>query len=178
MYLTKRTYVKNWDYMKPKQRYKVTVLKGGKPTHIKPERVSYITEVLGYWRKANAIHNWFVKNVQNGDDDCREYVVSEVELKDLLDRVTEILAKVKMVKGKIQNGKSYKDGKFVPIMEDGEYIKDPAIAEELLPTTQGFFFGSTHYDENYISDLKETKKIIKRAIKEAETGTILYSSSW
>jgi len=37
-----------------------------------------------YWRKANQIHNWFVDNVQGGDDDCREYGVSIEHLKELL----------------------------------------------------------------------------------------------
>jgi hypothetical protein len=32
---------------------------------------------LAYWRKANQIHNWFVKNVQNGQDNCMPYEVSE-----------------------------------------------------------------------------------------------------
>lgn len=43
-----------------------------------------------YWRKANAIHNWFVKNVQNGIDDCREYYVSQsklIELRDICERI-------------------------------------------------------------------------------------------
>ena len=29
-----------------------------------------IMEMVGYWRKQNAIHNWFVENVQDGIDDC------------------------------------------------------------------------------------------------------------
>ncbi len=56
MSLTKRTYVKNWDWMKPEDTHLVTVLKGGKPTGIKPERVGEIIEDVAYWRKANAIH--------------------------------------------------------------------------------------------------------------------------
>ena len=36
-----------------------------------------------YWRKANQIHNWFVENVQDGDDDCRDYYVSEEDLEEL-----------------------------------------------------------------------------------------------
>ena len=38
-----------------------------------------------YWRKANAIHNWFVEHVQNGSDDCREYEVDREELVTLRD---------------------------------------------------------------------------------------------
>lgn len=37
-----------------------------------------------YWRKQNAIHNWFVQNVQNGEDNCGEYYVSHEKLDELL----------------------------------------------------------------------------------------------
>ena len=33
------------------------------------------SEASIYWRKANAIHGWFVKNAQQGIDDCRTYSV-------------------------------------------------------------------------------------------------------
>ena len=36
-----------------------------------------------YWRKANAIHGWFVQNVQNGNDDCGTYYVSREQLLEL-----------------------------------------------------------------------------------------------
>ena len=39
---------------------------------------------VGYWRKANQIHGWFVDNVQGGEDDCREYGVSREQLQQLL----------------------------------------------------------------------------------------------
>jgi len=55
---------------------------------LKPEEISF--EVM-YWRKANAIHLWFVKNVQNGVDDCGNYYVSEENLRKLLDVVKEVL---------------------------------------------------------------------------------------
>lgn len=41
-----------------------------------------------YWRKANAIHYWFVQNIQSGKDDCREYLVTRDNLRSLL-RVCE-----------------------------------------------------------------------------------------
>jgi hypothetical protein len=37
-----------------------------------------------YWRKANAIHNWFVCNIQGGEDDCKEYQVNRGHLEELL----------------------------------------------------------------------------------------------
>ena len=52
-----------------------------------------VTEVIarvGYWRKANQIHNWFVQNVQEGKDDCKPYYVDReglLELKSLCERI-------------------------------------------------------------------------------------------
>lgn len=47
-------------------------------------------ERVGYWRKANAIHRWFVENVQKGDDDCRAYDVDREQLEALLKLCTNI----------------------------------------------------------------------------------------
>lgn len=44
-----------------------------------------------YWRKANAIHKWFVDNVQDGKDDCGDYYVDEEQLRALHDTVTKVL---------------------------------------------------------------------------------------
>jgi hypothetical protein len=44
-----------------------------------------------YWRKTNAIHNWFVKNVQDGVDDCGEYYVSQENLKELYADITKAI---------------------------------------------------------------------------------------
>ena len=57
---------------------------------IEPRLVFVRYEVL-MWRKANAIHNWFVQNVQKGVDDCGEYEVSEEDLRKLLKDVEEVL---------------------------------------------------------------------------------------
>ena len=38
---------------------------------------------IGYWRKANAIHRWFVENCQDGIDNCATYYVDEKDLREL-----------------------------------------------------------------------------------------------
>lgn len=38
---------------------------------------------VAYWRKANAIHKWFVDKCQNGVDDCQESYVSRENLREL-----------------------------------------------------------------------------------------------
>jgi hypothetical protein len=49
-----------------------------------PEFGSYIQIPVMYWRKENAIHQWFVDNCQGGVDDCRSSYVSREQLKELL----------------------------------------------------------------------------------------------
>lgn len=53
--------------------------------------VNSIEKQLGYWRKANQIHNWFVNNVQDGKDNCGTYYVSREDLRELHNTVTEVL---------------------------------------------------------------------------------------
>jgi hypothetical protein len=54
-------------------------------------KVDYVKVDIGYWRKANQIHGWFVENCQEGNDDCGTYYVSEKQLRELLKEVEEAL---------------------------------------------------------------------------------------
>ena len=47
---------------------------------------------VAYWRKANAIHEWFIKNCADGEDDCFRVWVSEEKLEKLLVICSEVLA--------------------------------------------------------------------------------------
>src|SRR5437764_462698 len=107
MYLVKKTYVKNHRFTKPEEQYQVTIIKGGQPAAIKPERITAITEEVAYWRKANHIHKWFVDNVQDGVDDCKEYYVTREQLQELLSRCEQVSAASKLIDGKVTNDYSY-----------------------------------------------------------------------
>lgn len=50
-----------------------------------------ITTRIGYWRKANAIHKWFVDNIQNGEDDCGRYYVDIGDMERLKGLCEEVL---------------------------------------------------------------------------------------
>ena len=111
---------------------------------------SHIIEEVGYWRKANAIHDWFVKNIQDGIDDCRYHrEVTKKDLKKLMDLCHEVLC-------------------------------NPDVAEDRLPTRSGFFFGSTAYGEYYMEDIKNTIDIITQILEttDFEKEMIYYVSSW
>jgi hypothetical protein len=176
MYLYRKTYVKNWEHMTEDEKVKIT-LKGDRAKGIDVNKITEIVEEVGYWRKANAIHKWFVDNVQNGDDDCKEHYVDEDKLKELLSLVNKVLQSTKLVDGKINNGYHFNEkGEKVYSIEDGKVMENTLIAEELLPTSEGFFFGNTDYDEMYYNDLLETKKILEDVLKVG--GDFYYHSSW
>jgi hypothetical protein len=49
---------------------------------------------VAYWRKANAIHEWFVQNVQDGVDECQEAWVSREQLQELIDVCKTVIAEM------------------------------------------------------------------------------------
>ena len=51
-----------------------------------------VTFKVAYWRKANAIHKWFVDNCQDGIDECQETYISREKLEELLAVCKEVLA--------------------------------------------------------------------------------------
>ena len=101
---------------------------------------------MGYWRKSNMIHHWFVNNLADGVDECQPIVVSRKNLEDLKDLCITVIA-------------------------------NPELAEKLLPTGSGFFFGSTDYDEYYFGDLNDTIGIINRCL-ESKFDYFEYQASW
>ena len=46
-----------------------------------------------YWRKANAIHGWFVRRCQDGKDECQQSYVSREQLQELVELCHEALDK-------------------------------------------------------------------------------------
>ena len=137
-------------------------------------------EYITSWRKANQIHSWFVKNVQGGVDDCEVYEVSREKIEELLEICNKVLTASVLKDGKIRNGWRCKDGVMEEIIEDGQYICDSSVAEELLPTSSGFFFGSCDYDQWYYQDVNYTREILEQVLAETdfEKEMICYRSSW
>ena len=116
---------------------------------------------VGYWRKANQIHNWFMQNCARRDeydnpiDDCRPIEITVDKLEKLLDDCKKVLA-------------------------------DNSLAKELLPTADGFFFGSTAYDDYYLGQIEQTIEIIEPVLKFAKhklevkdyAWEVYYQASW
>ena len=114
------------------------------------QSVQEVTVRVGYWRKANHIHKWFVDNVQDGEDNCASYYVGREALDELRRRCQQVL--------------------------DFRHL-----AVDNLPTAEGFFFGTTDYDEYYFRSVEQTVKIIDAALlllDADKSWDIEYSSSW
>ena len=102
-----------------------------------------------YWRKANAIHGWFVEKCQDGRDECQETYIPREKLVELRDLCQSIL-------------------------NDPDGIRD----DDLDPV-EGFFFGSTEKDEWYLQDLKNTVEGITNALSLPENQyEFYYQASW
>lgn len=141
---------------------------------------------LAYWRKANAIHKWFVDNVQKGKDNCKEYRVTRRNLLDLCDLVSDVLNHCELKDGKIRNGYQFKKFLWFHYKKynkvDGKVLTKDSIkyCQEKLPTQEGLFFGSTDYDEYYYNDLVYTKERLNHILENYNLSKdkVYYSSSW
>ena len=86
MYLTAKRYLSKYNPEDAKLRELVSAIDFGFPGEV--EQISF--EAM-YWRKANAIHRWFVSKVQEGVDNCAEYNVDADDLAELRDICKQIL---------------------------------------------------------------------------------------
>lgn len=114
---------------------------------------------VGYWRKANAIHNWIIQNcTTDGTDDCRPIYIDTSDAEKLRDICNEVL-------------------------------RDKSKAPEFLPTAEGFFFGGTEYDDGYMEDVRYTSELLseilnfihsttKDPINSKKSYYIVYEASW
>lgn len=97
MYLSRKIHLGTYSYDdKAKEENKICqeifkALGIKKPEHYTDGTLS-ISLPEGYWRKANAIHAWFVRNVQDGVDNCESFYVSADSLSQLRELCKEVLA--------------------------------------------------------------------------------------
>lgn len=153
MYLTKKHYVKNWNHTPEEKRFNISITQGGKT----PTHID-VTKIKHIEEDAGY---WRKAN------HIHNWFVQNVQ------------------KGK-DDCKEY----WVSLDELEELYKacelvlsDNSLAKEILPTTDGFFFGDTGYDEYYFETLKYTREIIHNIMADIdERGNlpydVYYQSSW
>jgi hypothetical protein len=104
---------------------------------------------VGYWRKANAIHEWFNQNCADGYlKNCEEYEVTKADLSRLISDCETVLA-------------------------------NHNLAQEILPPSSGFFYGSTEINEWYFRELQQTIDIASDALNtDFDEWTLIYYAWW
>lgn len=165
MYLTAETYINKRDYRgdeslwkdgKPpvEVAYKDIIRASGLRDFADSDVVSGVTVQVqaAYWRKANQIHGWFVRE-NDGVDDCRPIYVSRTDLERLL----------AVCKAIMEN------------RDDKQFVLD------VLPPSQGFFFGSDEIDEFYFQDIEYTIDRLEKLLSAPNPPngvTYEYRASW
>jgi len=106
-------------------------------------------QIIAYWRKVNSVHRWFINKLADGEDRNCDPLKAT---KDDLQEIVEICS---------------------------EILKDHSKAKELLPTSGGFFFGGTEYDEDYFQELEDTIRQISEVIEGTDWGNqVVYYYAW
>lgn len=158
MYLSVRKYVSNynWDGLEKQNNpeYDSLIETGGmkKYVNISERSGAASLEVVSlYWRKENAIHQWFIDNCADGIDDCRPVYVTRDHLKQLLEKITYVL-----------------------------YNRDEA-PEELPTQGGFFFGATEYNDwywEGLERTQKELSMLLKRTEGEEDSIAFIYEASW
>lgn len=150
----------------------------GEPSIPKYYQMFTVRIPIFYWRKANAIHAWFVKNVQDGADDCREYPVTRSQLGRLRSICEQVMHVAETQPGKVHVSTTISHGKILKNYEDGLTITNPEEVAALLPTESGFFFGSTDYDGYYLDKVVRTFEGLTNILEHKDYHDFAYQSSW
>lgn len=154
MYLRAERYLAAYSFSKPEMAAMCDVI--AKIVGIAPAKESptlTVVVTIGSWRKANAIHAYFVRCLQSryseGTDDCRPIPLHREELTTLAGTCKALLVS-----------------------------RNVEEAKRLLPPQAGFFFGSTEIDDSYWADLANTVEIVERALKLPADTDFSYRASW
>lgn len=157
MYLYAKKYEGNWSFEKAQNANHLAILELYPDVKISENAPAIeVSITVGYWRKANAIHNWFVQNVQKGEDDCGNYYVSRENLVALRNECAKVL--------------------------ENQKVLTNSSDSDILPPVAGFFFGNDERDEWYFDSVKYTVGLIDGLLKSIPEDDITwgfeYHSSW
>jgi hypothetical protein len=156
-YLYRREYISGWDWNDNPKEMKMysDILEYTGAERCVGSPHAQIEVCVGYWRKANAIHGWFVNTLADGVDECQSIYVSKGDLEKLHLACNNVL-----------------------LAPAGIGMEDVAAQHGLLPT-RGFFFGSYDIDQYYMEDLKNTMMQIENILATSgEYSDFIYRASW
>lgn len=111
-----------------------------------------VSTTVAYWRKVNAVHSWFVRELAKGVDECQRIYVP-------VEAMEKLIAECKAA---------------LELYEAGEFAK----AGERMAPQAGFFFGETSVDEWWADGLKDTIKQLEPLLEVGDEFDFFYQASW
>ena len=151
-----------------------------------------IRKCVMYWRKANAVHGWIVRNCANGEDTCQRIDLEREDLIKLRDVCVEALKdRDKAVEPDEPNLTRKLDAespnKFIEAMlseiikqHDKDKVTNQATDDNPIPPTEGFFFGGSAKDKYYYDYLANTAETIGAILASDPNNeyNYYYRASW
>jgi len=127
-----------------------------------PRPITYMTSEVMYWRKANQIQEWFQQFTEGmSSTNSVDISVTPTDLINLLNICNKVLER-KPIEGR-----------------DPGFSQAATPASELLPTSQGFFFGSDEYDDYYYNQIQATKEMLENLkLNTDDYRDFIYNANW
>ena len=164
------------EYAKERAQYEATMSASGMFDLPTPEYGGVtVSKCVGYWRKANAIHGWFIRNLADGVDNCQRIYVSVEDLIQLREACNRALSErtgnvsVESYVG-VALAKAELDESAVEVMSRLD-----------LEPTEGFFFGSDEKDDWYYECAEHTRDLIDtllNVVAKDSDYSFYYQASW
>lgn len=127
-------------------------------------------EEIGYFRKVNCLLPFF-----GYEDDCSIHLIEKYQIEDLVDTAKELLSiygtfntQLQSCKVELKTYKTNKEKELILQKIDELWKPFEIAAQEKLPTTEGFFFGSQEYRDYYVEDLMDIVEIFTKVLNETD----------
>ena len=134
-----------------------------------------VKSMVGYWRKANAIHGWIVDRCGKGVDECQTIYLSDEDLLNLRNDCIKALANPSR-EYQIENNKV-----FYQLCDYLNKLEQPITVENYenpLQPVEGFFFGGNELSDYYFYQLEYTIDLITSLLESDQELNFTYQASW
>jgi hypothetical protein len=134
-----------------------------------------VKSMVGYWRKANAIHGWIVDKCGKGVDECQTIYLSDEDLLNLRNDCIKALANPNR-EYQIENNKV-----FYQLCDYLNKLEQPITVENYenpLQPVEGFFFGGNELSDYYFYQLEYTIDLITSLLESDQELNFTYQASW
>jgi len=134
-----------------------------------------VKSMVGYWRKANAIHGWIIDRCGKGVDECQPIYLSDDDLLNLKNDSIKALANPDR-EYQITNNKV-----FYQLCDYLNTLEKPITVdnyENPLKPVEGFFFGGDELSDYYYEQLEYTIDLISSLLENDQELGFIYQASW